>query len=74
MLENIPFTQALKGMPGGFITDREQLIIQQLNLIRKTRSLLELESLKNKDEIEKNLNELEKAIEKNMPQRKPKEE
>lgn len=71
MLENIPFTQALKGMPGGFITDREQLIIQQLNLIRKTRSLLELESLKNKDEIEKNLNELEKAIEKNMPQRKP---
>lgn len=70
----IPYTQPSKGEQGGLITDREQLIIKQLNLIRKTRGLLKLESLKNKDEIEKNLNELEEAIEKNMPQRKPKEE
>ena len=76
MPRNIPFNQASKGMPGGFITDREQLIIKQLNLIRKIRELLKQAMLIKRDEIEdilikieENLNNLEKAIEENTPER-----
>lgn len=76
MPRNIPFNQASKGTPGGFITDREQLIIKQLNLVRRIKELIKQAMLIKRDEIEEilikienKLNELEKAIEENIPER-----